>query len=53
MRNERVITHLRKQISTDPEPIIHIIKEHGPRMAAKILRCSQGWLYRNVRFDYI
>lgn len=53
MRNEHVITQLRAQIALDVTPIIDLIKEHGPRMAADKLKCSEGWLTRNVKFDYI
>ncbi len=53
MRNEQIITHLRKQIELDPEPIIQMIKENGPRIAAKMLRCSEWWLNKNIKFDYM
>lgn len=53
MRNEYVITRLRKQIAMDVTPIIDLIKEHWPRMTSRILRCSESWLYKNVKFDYI
>jgi len=41
MRNEYIITQLRAQIALDTTPIIDLIKEHGPRIAAKMLRCSE------------
>lgn len=53
MRNENVITQLRKRIDADPTPIIDLIKKHGPWKAAKLLRCWTSWLSRHVPFDYM